>query len=903
MLRQYFEARREHPDAILFFRMGDFYEVFFEDAVLLHQELQLTLTAREKNTEAQVPMAGVPHQAADGYIRRLVQLGHRVAICDQLEHPSEARGIVRRGVTRVISPGVTLDLDALEAARPNYLVAMAHSGTLRGTDCWGVAAMDVSTGEWVISEALSLAELVQTLHALEPAELLVAEAWRDLVTPLLQGLQATIRYRPGTPPELGAVFSQMATPTLHLDAGHYEVSHLQASTLRARWKAWLQQETLRDPAAVEAAHALLFETLLQTQGGVPAQTGQPVMRRSADHLMLDPASAANLELFETLMGGRRRGSLFALLDQCRTAGGSRRLRTWLTYPLRNLALIEARHEAVGTLVQDPVLRDTLRDALAPIQDMPRLCSRLASGVGTPRDLRALASSLTAVESVRTTLQTPHTALLETLSQRIDPCPELTELLARALVDDPPLTTGEGGLIRPGFDAELDALTALRRDAKTALLTFERQERERTGIQSLKVGHNRVFGYYIEVTRANQDRVPDDYRRKQTIAGGERYVSEALEDLQQRIDTAQERQYALEARLYGEVRGEALREVARVRMTAEALGELDALCALAHLAHLHGWCRPVMQAEAGIELFESRHPVVELMLDQGRFVPNDVVLTPDRRLQIITGPNMGGKSTVIRQVALCVLLAQMGSFVPAARACIGVVDQIFSRVGASDNLARGQSTFMVEMAETAHILGHASPRSLVVLDEIGRGTSTYDGLSLAWAVAEYLHDQVQCLTLFATHYHELTGLQGLCPHVCNLHVAVREWQEDIIFLHQLMEGPANQSYGIQVARLAGIHPEVVRRAREVLGQLTDPADGRSRSVRGLGGGRVAESPQLALFGAPTADQEAFRRDAAALVEALLAVDPDDHSPREAHAALYALRPRVEAVRAHLPRDAR
>lgn len=872
MMQQYLDAKMAHPDCVVLFRMGDFYEVFFDDAELVARELDLTLTSRGKDDD-RIPMAGVPHHAAEGYIRRMVERGHRIALCEQLEDPATARGIVRRGVVRVITPGMLDDEEALEAKANRFLTALAVSSVQQG-DVVAIASVDLSTGEFRICEEQSRSGVVDELRRLSPAEVVVASGQADLLGGAVEEVGAALTLRPDEGLRLPAVLARCGAGRPQVDLQRNEVS-LGPAALRERL-AVLDRRTFRDRPAVDAAAALALDYLMWTQGHVPAHIDAPVVYRVDDFVHLDPASAANLEIFETLMGGNRRGSLFAVIDRTVTGPGGRRLRTWLAYPLTGVDAIRRRQDAVTALVDALAPREKLRALLAQTADVQRVSSRLANGQATPRDLVRLRETLAQVPAIRTVLEGLGAPRLHWLAEHLDPCDDIRAAIAETLVDEPPLTLAEGGVIRPGHNEALDELVALAGSGKDWILAFEAREREATGIASLKVKYNRVFGYYIEVTRANLDRVPEHYIRKQTLANAERYYTPELKEYEDSILTAEERRIALEQSLFDGLRQLVAGALGRLRDTARHLAEVDALAGLADLSHTRGYVAPEISETPGILIREGRHPVVETVVERGRFVPNDVVLDDSQRLLLITGPNMAGKSTVIRQVALIALLAQIGSHVPAASARIGVVDQIFSRVGASDNLARGQSTFMVEMSETAHILQHATERSLVILDEIGRGTSTWDGLAIAWSVVEHLQAQLRSFTLFATHYHELTELGRTLPGVRNHNIAVKEWNDDIIFLHKLVEGPANRSYGIQVARLAGVPAPVVDRARAILARLEEAQlAGPAVPERGDDGGApVPEDPgQLSLFGAGPGRPDP-------VVESIAALRIDEMTPMQA-----------------------
>ena len=879
MLQQYLDAKEQYPEAILFFRMGDFYEMFFEDALVTSKELGLTLTARNKGDEDEVPMAGVPHHAATGYVNRLIEKGFTVAICEQLEDPALAKGIVKRDVVRVVTPGVVLDADSLEAKTPNFVAAIY---TEPRSDTFGIAYADVSTGEFRATEVATVGELASEVRRFEPREVLVTEAVEAALERAHVTLEETfVRSKPSAffdRRKLAADVARGVRLAEDLVRDGYFVDEAALGKLYAA----IESFELAATSHVESAATGVLRYIVETQRGIPSHVRPAEPYHARSFLIIDEATKANLELTETLMGGRRAGSLLNVIDKTVTALGGRLLRHWLNYPLVDKVAIDARLDAVGELHGRPALRADLRTALDDVYDLERLCGKVSSGTANARDLRSLVSTLQAVDPIRALLADCESARLSHLCDALDPFEELRDLVDRALVENPPTTITEGGLFQRGFDAELDELLELSGNAKDWLLRYELEEKRRTDISSLKVRHNRVFGYYIEVTRANLDLVPDDYVRKQTLANAERYFTPELKEMEDKILGAEDRRVALEQRLFEDLRRRVAAEVPGLLQTARHLAEVDVLSAFSELAVRHDYVRPEITEDGVIDIEEGRHPVVERTMTDERFVPNSTCLdTEEHRLQVITGPNMAGKSTVIRQVALITLMAQMGSFVPARAAKVGVVDKIFSRVGASDNLARGQSTFMVEMTETAHILHNATARSLVILDEIGRGTSTFDGLSIAWAVAEYLHDQVRAKTMFATHYHELTELRRTLDGMENLSIAVKEWQDDIIFLRKLVKGEANRSYGVQVARLAGLPEPVLQRAREVLSNL----EAGQFDERGLpigSRGRPAEPTkrynpdQLSLFavGAKLSDGE----DRA--LQALREVDPDALTPLEA-----------------------
>ncbi|MBM7116143.1 DNA mismatch repair protein MutS [Archangium primigenium] len=833
MMRQYLEVKALNPDAILFFRLGDFYEMFFEDAIRASELLQITLTARAKNAE-KVPMAGVPYHSARRYIARLVEHGLKVAICEQVEEAGSAPGIVRREVTRVITPGMVLDEESLEPRASNFLAAVYP-----GAEGFGAALLEASTGEFFTLEAETSQELVEALARVEPRELLVPEGFRD--SPETTFVTSRLN-KPPAVAELEKAAFEPARAAVYL-RGHFAVQSLEAFGLQDA------------PLATGAAGAAL-RYLKDTQKTAAAHVDRLSRQQRGGHLVMDESSRANLEVLRTLRDGGRKGSLLGVLDRTATGLGARKLGRWLAAPLCSLPEINARLDAVDELSRRSVWREELTGILKEVGDIERLCGRLSLGAGSARDLRALAVSLAQLPRLSAALARCESGLLKSLAGPLGALPELTQVLLSAVVDEPPAVLKEGGFIRPGFHAELDKLVELSTSGKDFLLKLETRERERTGINSLKIRFNRVFGYYLEVTKSNLNSVPPDYIRKQTMVGAERFVTPELKEYEEKVLTAEERRCALELELFEQLRAQVVKEAPRLRSAAEGVATADALLSLARCAAEYGYVRPVVDDSEVLTITGGRHPVVERVLGAGEaFVPNDVKLdSGESQILIITGPNMAGKSTVMRQVALTVLMAQAGSFVPAASARIGLSDRIFTRVGAADNLARGQSTFMVEMTETSHILHHATRRSLVILDEIGRGTSTYDGLSIAWAVAEHLHDKCGARTLFATHYHELVDLAREKPRVKNLCIAVKEQGGKVLFLRKLVPGGANRSYGIEVARLAGLPPEVVERARDILrnlesGEFDD--NGKPRLAR-RGAKASAPAPgQLGLFGGGSA----------------------------------------------------
>lgn len=799
MMRQYLEIKAQHPEEILFFRLGDFYEMFLDDAVVASRVLGITLTARNKGAEEEIPLCGIPYHSSQQYIAKLIEAGHKVAICEQVEDPKEVKGLVKREVVRIITPGLVTDTDTLEPKENNFLLSVAPNCGRS----WGLACVDITTGEFRISEVDGFDMVESQIASVDPREMLLTEG--EVGDDLLRELGPLGSGRMvNRLPEW--VFDQ--EPATRLLKDHFAVATLDAFGCKA------------DSMALRAAGSLLHY-LRQTQKDDLTHLRPPIHAQTSQFMVLDESTRRNLELIATLQNGRKKGSLLGIMDRTLTAMGGRLMRQWIQFPLVDVAAIHRRHEAVEQLVEEGLLRADLRDGLDGVYDLERLNGKIAMAHANAKDLVALQASLEKLPSILGGLEPFGSPLLQAIADRIDPLPELAALIERSIVPDPPFILREGGLIRDGYHEELDELRSISREGKGWIARLEQEQKDRTGIANLKVKYNKVFGYFIEVTKSQLDRVPEDYDRKQTLTNAERFITPALKDYEAKVLGAEERITDLEYDLFQQVRQDALSQGERIARTAQALAELDVLLSLAELAQDRTYVRPTIDDSGLLEIEDGRHPVIEAM-DLGEpFVPNDTRMTPDKdQLHIITGPNMAGKSTYMRQVALITLMAQMGSFVPAKMAHVGVVDRIFTRVGASDNLARGQSTFMVEMSETAHILNHATDRSLIVLDEIGRGTSTFDGVSIAWAVAEYLHDNapVAAKTLFATHYHELTDLALTRERVCNFNIAVKEWNDRIIFLRKIVVGGASRSYGIQVGRLAGLPQQVIDRAKEILHNL-------------------------------------------------------------------------------------
>ncbi len=853
MLRQYLAAKAESGDSLLFFRMGDFYELFFEDAIEASELLGLTLTSRDGTDKAaRIPMAGVPVRAVDGYLARAIQAGRTVTICDQVEDPREAKGVVRRAVTRTVTPGTVLEPGLLDAASNNYLAAFVFVGTSAG-----LALADVSTGELLATQFDDAAAktLRDELTRMAPVEVLFPEGGDARTLAELRNQFEGMRFTERPRDDFDAKYAR----DLILD-------EFGLSTLKG-----LELEDA--PEATGCAGAVLAYLRATQRDGVPHL--RPPRRYSpSSFVVIDGNTQRNLELVESLRDKSRRGTLIATLDRTRTSMGGRKLRHWLLHPLLEVEPIRARLDAVEALFADTPLRLRLAETLKGVADIERLLGRLTSRTGNARDVKALGESLSCIPDIRGALAGCAETLLREVHDGMDELRDLAQTIADAIVDEPPVPLNEGRIIKDGCNPELDRIRDLVRGGRDWIASLQRQESERTGIPNLKVGYNKVFGYYIEVAKAHTAKVPETYQRKQTLVNAERYITPELKAREEEIVSAQERMNDLEYELFCGLRDDICRQAGRIQATADAVAVLDALLSLADTAAARNYCKPMLDESDCILVRDGRHPVVEDLMPQGKFVPNDTVLEPGEAfLHIVTGPNMAGKSTYLRQVALITLMAQMGSFVPAAEARIGVVDRIFTRVGASDNLVRGESTFMVEMIESAAILNLATERSLIVLDEIGRGTSTFDGISIAWSVAEYIHDNIRAKTLFATHYHELTELATKLDRVKNLNVAVREWSGKVIFLYRIVEGGADHSYGIQVAKLAGLPKAVIERAHEILAAL------ESGSTANIG-----LPQQLQLF----APQSSAAPKPSELEKELRQINPDDLSPREAQELLYHLK---------------
>ncbi len=800
MMQQYLKTKEQYKDCILFYRLGDFYEMFFDDAKIASRELELTLTGKDCGQEERAPMCGVPYHAVEGYLNKLVSRGYKVAICEQLEDPKTAKGIVKRDVVRIVTPGTNMNAQALDEGRNNYLMCIVYL-----SDHYGISAADITTGEYDLTEVDSERKLSDEILRYSPAEIICNHAFT------LSGV------------DLEDLKERLGITIFPLDDWYFDEEMCERVLKEHFHVTSLEGIGVTDyPCGTIAAGALL-KYLMETQktsivnltGIKPYTIGR--------YMVLDGATRRNLELTETLREKRKRGSLLWVIDKTKTAMGARLLRSYVEQPLIDKKEIDRRLDAVAELKENAITREELREYLNPIYDLERLVSRISYQSANPRDMIAFKTSLAMLPPIKYVMSSLEAPLLRELCDEIDELKDLYELIDSAIVDDPPLVIREGGIIKEGFNEEADRLRSAKNDGKKWIAELENEEREKTGIKNLRIKYNKVFGYYIEVTNSFKGQVPDYYTRKQTLTNAERYITPRLKELEDTILGAEDRLYSLEYELFIEVRDAAAAEIERIQRSARAVAGLDVLASLALVAEQNNYVRPQINEKGTISIKNGRHPVVEKMMNGELFVPNDTSLDNDKnRISIITGPNMAGKSTYMRQVALIVLLAQIGSFVPAESAKIGIVDRIFTRVGASDDLASGQSTFMVEMTEVANILRNATRNSLLILDEIGRGTSTFDGLAIAWAVVEHIANPklLGAKTLFATHYHELTELEGKLNGVNNYCMAVKEQGDDIVFLRRVVPGGADKSYGIQVAKLAGVPQSVIERAKELAEELND-----------------------------------------------------------------------------------
>ena len=862
-MNQYLSVKREYPDAILLFRLGDFYEMFYDDAKTASEILGIALTSRDRSKRNPVPLCGVPFHSAESHISKLLGSGKKVAICEQVGDPKKTRGLVDRKVVRVLTPGVVLDSENLEAKSSNFLACVAEEES-----GFGISFCDISTGEFRTSFFYSLQDILSELSHIDPKEILVPDSDSDP-----SWLKSLLDTNP-------------RTLVTKVDSWKWELERC-VETLKDGFAVLtLEALEIEKKTGCVLACGVLFDYLRETQKGFLPEMQFPKYYDTVDYMKIDEWTARNLELRSSAEGSVKH-SLLGVMDETRSPMGARLLRRWMSHPLLDVEKIKKRQDAAAELLENLSAREDLMEALQKVGDLDRLVHRVETPSARPRDLASLRDSSFYIEKLRDAMRDLRSEALVCLRDGMDDFRDLRDYLEDALVETPPVFAREGGIIKEGFSRELDRLRNIQSDGRKWISELEATERERTGIANLKIGYNRVFGYYIEITNSKLSLVPEDYSRRQTLTGSERFTSPELKEYEEQILTAAERIAELETSLFEQVRVRVAAEAKRIKATAAVVAKTDVFCSIGEIASRYGYCRPEFVLHPTVELKDSRHPVIERIGLERGFVPNDVTLDSEGdRFMIITGPNMSGKSTLIRQVALISLMAQMGSFVPARAARLGVVDRIFSRVGASDNLTAGQSTFMVEMVETAHILQNATPRSLVILDEIGRGTSTFDGMSIAWAVSEYLYD-LGPLTLFATHYHELSNLADVKPGITNSNVAVKEEGGEILFLRKLVPGATSHSYGIQVARLAGIPPKVLASARKVLFSLEKLKAGLSQSM--LGG-------QLLLFDTE-ADKEsdvAYQKEEF-LTEDLIALDPMNMTPMEALEKLIELSEKVKKTR--------
>ena len=798
MMKQYMQTKEEYKDCILFYRLGDFYEMFFDDALTASKELEITLTGKNCGLEERAPMCGIPYHAVDSYLNRLVSKGYKVAICEQVEDPKTAKGIVKREVIRVVTPGTNLDTQGLDETKNNYIMCIVYMA-----DRYGLSVADVTTGEYLVTELDSQTKLMDELYKFMPSEIVCNEAF------YMSGL------------DLDDLKNRLHMAIYSLEAWYFDDA-LCRETLQEHFKvASLEGIGLSDYECGMIASGALLKYLEETQKNSLSHMSRLTRYATGNYMVLDSATRRNLELVETLREKQKRGSLLWVLDKTKTAMGARTLRKYVEQPLIDKKSIVKRLDAVAELKDNAICREEIREYLNPVYDLERLVGKITYQSANPRDLIAFQSSLSMLPSVKCILKDMESDLLKEIYEELDPLEELCDLVGRAIQEEPPLAMKEGGIIKDGYNEEVDRLRKAKSEGKNWLADLETKEREKTGIKNLRIRYNKVFGYYLEVTNSFKDLVPDYYTRKQTLANAERYIIPELKELEDTILGAEDKLCALEYELYCEVRNTIAAELTRIQRTAKAVAKLDVIASLALVAERNNYVRPKINEKGVIDIRDGRHPVVEKMIPNDMFIAHDTYLDDKKqRISIITGPNMAGKSTYMRQAALIVLMAQLGSFVPASSANIGLVDRIFTRVGASDDLASGQSTFMVEMNEVANILRNATSKSLLILDEIGRGTSTFDGLSIAWAVVEYISNSklLGAKTLFATHYHELTELEGKISNVNNYCIADKEKGDDIVFLRKIVKGGADKSYGIQVAKLAGVPDPVINRAKEIVEEL-------------------------------------------------------------------------------------
>lgn len=800
MMQKYLETKEQYKDCILFYRLGDFYEMFFDDAITVSRELEITLTGKSCGQEERAPMCGVPYHAVDGYLTRLVAKGYKVAICDQVEDPKQAKGLVKREVTRIVTPGTILDAQVIDETKNNYIMCIVYIA-----DRYGVSVADITTGDYFVTELPDGGKLKDEIYRFMPSEIICNEAF------YMSGL------------DLEDLKERFHMAVYSLESWYFDDTACREKLMEHFKVSSLAGLGLSDYDCGVLSAGALLQYLLETQKNDLSHMTRITPYTTGKYMMLDSSTRRNLELCETLREKQKRGSLLWVLDKTKTAMGARMLRKFIEQPLIEKQEILRRLDAVEELKQSAISREEIREYLSPVYDLERLITRITYGTANPRDLTAFAGSLSMLPPIRYLLEEMESSLLKDIYAELDPLEDLCTLVQNAIADEPPLAMKEGGIIRDGYNEEVDTLRRAKSEGKDWLAKLEQDEREKTGIKTLRIKYNKVFGYYLEVTNSYKELVPDYYTRKQTLANAERYITPELKELEDTILGAEDKLYALEYELYCTIRDAIAAEVKRIQTTAKAIASLDVFSSFALVAERNNYVRPKINESGRIDIKDGRHPVVEQMIPNGTFICNDTFLDDKKqRVSIITGPNMAGKSTYMRQAALIVLMAQIGSFVPASGADIGLVDRIFTRVGASDDLASGQSTFMVEMTEVANILRNATSKSLLILDEIGRGTSTFDGLSIAWAVVEYISDSklLGAKTLFATHYHELTELEGKIDNVNNYCIAVKEKGDDIVFLRKIVKGGADKSYGIQVAKLAGVPDLVIDRAKEIVEELVN-----------------------------------------------------------------------------------
>lgn len=874
MMQQYLKTKEEYPDCILFYRLGDFYEMFFEDALTASKELEITLTGKNCGLEERAPMCGVPYHAVDGYLNRLVSKGYKVAICEQMEDPKLAKGLVKRDVVRIVTPGTNLDVQALDETRNNYIMCIVYSA-----DRYGLSVADVTTGEYLVTEVESGTRLSDELFKFMPSEIICNEAF------YMSGLN------------LDDWKNRLGIAIYALDNWYFDDAMCR-QTLSEHFKVkTLDGLGLSDYDCGVIASGALLKYLEETQKNDLSHMSTLTRYTTSNFMVLDSSTRRNLELCETLREKQKRGSLLWVLDKTKTAMGARMLRKYVEQPLIEKEAIIRRLDAVEELKDNAISREEIREYLGPVYDLERLVGKITYQSANPRDLIALQGSLAMLPSIKYLLEEMHSEMLKGIYESMDPLEELSHLVESAIIPEPPLAMKEGGIIKEGYNEEVDRLRKAKSDGKSWLAELEEKEREKTGIKNLRIRYNKVFGYYLEVTNSFKDLVPEYYTRKQTLTNAERYITPELKELEDTILGAEDKLCALEYELYCEVRERIAAEITRIQKTASAVAELDVIASLALVAERNQYVRPKINEKGVIDIKDGRHPVVEKMIPGDLFIANDTYLDDKKkRISIITGPNMAGKSTYMRQTALIVLMAQIGSFVPAASANIGLVDRIFTRVGASDDLASGQSTFMVEMNEVANILRNATSKSLLILDEIGRGTSTFDGLSIAWAVVEHISNSklLGAKTLFATHYHELTELEGKIDNVNNYCIAVKEKGDDIVFLRKIVKGGADKSYGIQVAKLAGVPDSVISRAKEIVEELIN-ADitTRVKDIAAQGSHEKRKTPTKRLDEVDIAQMSLFDtvKDDDVLEE-LKSLDISHMTPMDAMNELYKLQNKLK-----------